>query len=193
MRMPLPVCVAVVLFAGLALPRVSTAQSQNPPAQQPQQNPDSQTDATAKSKDAPSSPAPKKVYTNDDLVSAPRGGLSVVGNGKADGKAGKSTAANNEPKNEQYWRGQAQRIRAQIAEVDRQIAQLKAANQTNGSGSSGSNPPAPPPLSAYSNSAHVHAGSQLQKLQDRKAQLQAEMDELEEQARKANVPPGWLR
>jgi hypothetical protein len=193
MRIPLPVCAAVVLLAGLALPRVSPAQSQSPPPQQPQQNPDSQTDAAAKPKDAPSSPAPKKVYTNDDLGSAPRGGLSVVGNGKADGKAGKSTAANNEPKNEQYWRGQAQRIHAQIAEVDRQIAQLKAANQTNGSGSSGSTPPAPAPLSAYSNSAHARAGSQMQRLQDRKAELLTEMDQLEEQARKANVPAGWLR
>lgn len=193
MRMPLPAGVAVVLFAGLLLPRVVPAQSQTPPQQPAQQNPDSSTDANAKSQAAKSTPAPKKVYTNDDLGSAPKAEVSVVGNNRAPSKAGKSTAANNEPKNEQYWRGRAQSLRAQMAEVDRQIARETAANQTNGSSTTGSNSPPPAPLSAYTNGAHARAGSQLQKLQDRKAALQAQMDQLEEEARKANVPPGWLR
>jgi hypothetical protein len=175
------------------LPLVSGAQSQDPPAQQSQQNPDSPADAAAKSKDAKSNPPPKKVYTNDDLGTAPKGELSVVGNSKPKGKTTQTAAANNEPKNEQYWRGQAQSLRNQLAEVDRQIAQLTAANQTNGGGTTGSNSSTPAPLSAYTNAAHARAGTQLQKLEDRKAELQEKMDQLEERARRAGVPPGWLR
>jgi len=195
MRYPITVYAGIALFAGLAAASVSRAQSQTapPPQSQSQENTDSPADAAAKAKDAKSSPAAKKVYTNDDLGGPPKGGLSVVGNSRADGKAGKSTAANNEPKNEQYWRGRAQSLRNQMAEVDRQIAQEKAANQPNGSGTTGSNPPPAAPLSAYTNSAHAHAGTQLQRLQERKVQLQAQMDQLEEEARKASVPPGWLR
>ena len=193
MRNPFTLYVGIALLAGLALAPASLAQSQTPAPQQPQQNPDSPADAAAKSKDAKSTAVPKKVYTNDDLSGMQSGNLSVVGNSKADGKAGKSTAADNEPKNEQYWRERAQKLRNQLAEVDRQIAQVTAANQPNGSGASGSNAAAPAPLSAYSNSSHARAGTQLRKLQDRRAELQAQMDQLEEQARRAGVPPGWLR
>jgi multidrug efflux pump subunit AcrB len=195
MRYPLTVYAGIALFAGLAVASVCRAQSQTaPPAQsQPQPNADSPADAAAKSKDANSSIAPKKVYTNDDLRSAPRSEVSVVGNNKAASKAGKSTATNNDAKNEQYWRGKAQTLRNQMAEVDRQIAQEKAANQTNGSVTTGTNSPPPAPLSAYTNSAHARAGTQLQKLEDRKTALQGQWDQLEEEARKAGVPPGWLR
>jgi hypothetical protein len=198
MRYSVTVYAGIALFAGLTAASVSWAQSQaTPPAQsQSQPNADSPTDPAAKSKYANGSAASKKVYTNDDLGSAPKGELSVVGSKNAASKAGKSTTANNEPKNEQYWRGRAQSLRNQMAEVDRQIAQEKAANQTGGSGTSGtggSTAPPPAPLSAYTNSAHARAGTQQQKLQDRKAALQAQMDQLEEEARKAGVPPGWLR
>ena len=138
-------------------------------------------------------PPAKKVYTNDDLGGGRRGDVSVVGNSKAAGKAGKSTAANNEPKNEQYWRGRAQKLRSQMAEVDRQIAQMTPANQTSGSATTGSTSSSPAPLSAYSNASHARAGVPLERLQNRKAELQAQMDQLEEEARKAGVPPGWLR
>ena len=193
MRNPITVYLGIALLAGLALAPVSPVRSQAPPAQQPQQNPDSPADAAAKSKDAKSTPAPKKVYTNDDLSGMRGGNISVVGNSRADSKTGKSTATNSDPKNAQYWRGRAQRLRAQMAEVDRQIAQVKAANQTNGSGTSGSNSSTPAPLGAYSNGSHARAGTQLRKLEERRAELQAQMDQLEDQARRAGVPPGWLR
>ncbi|HKO03874.1 MAG TPA: hypothetical protein VJW51_03960 [Candidatus Acidoferrales bacterium] len=195
MRNPIAGYLGIALLAGLALASVSRAQSQTTPPPQPpaQQNPDSLADAAAKAKEAKSGTAPKKVYTNDDLGGGRRGDVSVVGNTRADGKAGKSTTANNEPKNEQYWRGRAQKLRSQMAEVDRQIAQLTPANQTNGNGTSGSTSSSPAPLSAYSNASHARAGVPLERLQNRKAELQAQMDQLEEEARKAGVPPGWLR
>jgi len=193
LRNPSTVPLGIALLAGLVLAAVWPVSSQAPPAQQSQQNPDSPADAAAKSKDAKSTTAAKKVYTNDDLGGAQNGEVSVVGKSRADAKTGKSTTTSNDPKNEQYWRGRAQRLRAQMAEVDRQIAQVTAANQTNGSGTSGSNSSTPAPLSAYSNGPHARAGSQLRKLEEQKAELQAQMDQLEEQARRAGVPPGWLR
>ena len=145
MRDPIAGYLGIALLGSLALASVCRAQSQTtpPPQSQPQQNQDSLAEAAAKAKEAKSSTAPKKVYTNDDVGSPRSGNVSVVGNSKAEGKAGKTTAANNEPKNEQYWRGRAQRLRSQMEEVDRQIAQLTAANQPNAGGSGGSTSPAP--------------------------------------------------
>jgi hypothetical protein len=193
MRNPIAGYLGFALFASLALTGVSRAQSQTTPAQpQSQQNPDSPADAAAKSKAAKSNTAPKKVYTNDDLTGSPSQ-MSVAGSKNGDAKASKSTAASSEPKNEQSWRGRAQTLRNQMADVDRQIAQLTAANQTNSSGSAGSNPSSPAPLSAYTNASHAGAGNRLEKLRNRKAELQSQMDQLEEEARRAGVPPGWLR
>jgi hypothetical protein len=180
------------LLAGATIAGPAFCQSAAQPAAQ--QNQDSATAGTSQPKDAKSSTPAKKVYTNDDLRSTDSGGVSVVGNNRAAAKPGKATTADTGPKNEQYWRSRAQKLRNEMAEVDRQIAELEAANQDPHTGSSGTNPPPPPP-SAYTVGAHVRGGSStpLQRLENRKAQLQREMDQLEEEARKAGVPPGWLR
>jgi len=185
------------LLAALAIAAPAPAQSAPPQQPAPQQNAASATDPAAKPKDASSDSAPKKVYTNGDLSGRGGGGVSVVGNSKSTAKTGQ--AATNQPKNEQYWRNRAQQLRNQMAEVDRQIAQFESANQnqhTASTSSNGTNPPPPPP-SAYTVEAHVrgsaNANNPLERLKRRKAQIQQEMDQLEEEARRANVPAGWLR
>jgi hypothetical protein len=175
---------AITLLAGAALASPARAQNSSP-----------QADSANQPKDAPSNPPPKKVYTNDDLRSTDRGGVSVVGNSKAAAKSPQSNS--NEPKNERYWHNRAQQLRNRMAEVDHQIAELEASNQSQHPGSGGSNSgnPPPPPPSAYTVGAHVRGGTStpLERLKDRKAQLQQQMDQLEDEARQAGVPPGWLR
>jgi len=191
---------SIGLLAALAMASPAPAQSPSvpppmPPTPAPAQNPPAPPDADNKPKDAPAKPAPKKVYTNDDLGGGRRGEVSVVGNSKTAAKPAQT--ATNEPKNEQYWHNRAQKLRNDMAAVDREIAQLQAENQGEHSASgnsSGTNPP-PPPTSAYygGSRASNQYQNQLRKLNNRKAQIQEQMDQLEEEAHKANVPPGWLR
>ncbi len=189
------------LVAALAIagPARGQGQAQPPSSPQPatQQNQDSVADAARKAKDAANNgttngEAPKKVYTNEDLRRMDSSDVSVVGNTKGAGKAGQT--ASNDPKDEKYWHDRMQKLRDQMAQVDHQIAQIEGANQDQHSATSGSNPP-PPPTSAYTVGAHAHGGNatQLEKLKERKAQIQQQMEQLEDEARRANVPPGWLR
>jgi hypothetical protein len=178
---------ATLTIAGPALGQAQSSGSQ-PAASQ--QDTNSSPDPAARPK-----AAAKKVYTNDDLKSGDAGDVSVVGNDKRAVRPGQTAA--NQTKNEQYWHNRAEQLRRQMAELDRQIAQIEAANQKENSqsaSSGGTNPP-PAPLSAYTVGSHVRGGNttQLDRLKNRKAQLQEQMDQLEEEARKANVPPGWLR
>jgi hypothetical protein len=195
MRNPIAGCAGIALLASLAFAPVSLAQPQTtpaPPQPPPQQNQDSVAEAAAKAKAAKSTPTGKRVYTDEDLKGK-QGGISVAGDKKGDSRAANSNAAGNPSKNEQYWRSRAQQLRNQMAEVDRQIAELAPTNQTNASGRSASGSSTPPPPSAYTVGAHARADVPMQRLQGRKAQIQAQMDQLEDEARRAGVPPGWLR
>ena len=197
MRISTRLFVGLNLLAALGLAFPVRAQSQSQPAQQPAtaQTPDTPAAAATKPKDTTAPAAPKRVYTNDDLRGMGGGGVSVVGNSRTPAKSGLSNS--NEPKNEQSWRSRAQKLRNDMAQVDREIAELEAANQKSGNGtngSNGSNPP-PPPTSAYYGGSRVNSQyqNQLRRLNNRKAQIQEQMDQLQEEARRANVPAGWLR
>jgi hypothetical protein len=180
--------VIALLCAG-AWTDATAAQSQALPQSQPQsqQNPDAAKDANDKSKNDRKSSAPRKVYTNDDLTGLEKDGVSVVGGKQSDGKTAKCDTTKAGKQNEAYWRGRAQNLRNQMAEVDRQIAQLTGTTQTNGSDTG--NATTPPQGVFYVGGR----GARLQNLQNRKAALQKQMDQLVEEARKASVPPGWLR
>ena len=192
MRLPIIPIAAITLFAASAghpLP----AQSTQPPAPAQQATDSSSPDASAKSKDGatatPANGAPaitaKHVYTNDDVRTMDRRDVSVVGKNEKPGKA----TSSNEPKNEAYWHNRAQKLRDQIADVDRQIAEFNRQEQA----TTGSPSTQPPPPGAYTVGARSRSSAQLERLQNRKAALEQQMEELQDEARKAGVPPGWLR
>jgi len=178
------------LLAALAITCPAAARQAAAPAQ----NPGAPADSAGKPQDTSNPPA-KKVYTNDDLNGHGKGEISVVGSSKQAVRPGDT--ATNGPKNEQYWRSRAQKLRNQMADVDRQIAQVEAANQkeraaaTNPSGTS----PQTAPVGAYygGSRASNQYENQMKRLKVRKAQIQEQIDQMEEEARRANVPPGWLR
>ena len=181
MRLPFSVSVGMALLAAAVC--ASAALAQSAPPSQPAS--DAPADSASKPKDAPSKSPAKKVYTNDDLKGAPREDVSVVGNNRGTGRIAPSNA---DKKNQQYWHDRAQRIRNDMAEVDRQIALLTRPDPATGA-SLPNSPPSPPGTHATTS----RPAMQLQRLQSRKAQLQQQMDQLEEEARRADVPPGWLR
>lgn len=175
-------------------------QQQNPPQQQPaqqtQQDTDSVADAARKAKaDKPATPA-KKVYNTEDLASSSgSGGVSTVGDTNAakddaSAPADKSAGAKGgEPvKDEAYWRGRAQTLREQMAQVDAQIAQLQ--DEMKKGGNAGFNVQS----GVASNTIYFEdRDTKLKKLEEKKAQIQKQMDDLEEEARKADVPASWVR
>jgi len=170
----------------LSLAMLATLAWAGAAAAQSAQGPETPADAASKPKDVPADTPAKKVYTNDDLKGTPRSDVSVVGKNE---KAGKAATTSNEPKNEAYWHNRAQKLRDQIADVDRQIAEFNRQDQA----ATGSSAPQPPPPGAYTVGARSRASAQLERLQNRKAALEQQMEQLQDEARKAGVPPGWLR
>jgi len=188
----------------------SLAQSQDPPAQQSQ--PAGQTSSqsqpqstsqtpTQEKDDSPAEAARKakakkaatkgKVFTEEDLSGMNKSGVSVVGTESK--KTPPRTAAKrgdvNSPGNgEEYWRGKAQPILSEMVEIDQAIAQLREDIKKYGVGGI-------EVASNYKNGvAYVEdRNAQIQALQKRKATLQKQLDDLEEEGRKAGAQPAWFR
>jgi len=182
------------------------SQDQNPPQQQAQPETDSVAEAARKAKANKPKADTKKVYTTDDFPSSRGGGSSTSddkdanakGNGadaanKALGKAGGATGGNmnaggSPAKDEAYWRGRAQKLRDQMAQVDAEIDKLK--DEMKKGGNAGFNVQS----GLTSNTVYFDdRNTQLKKLEQRKAEIQKQMDDLEEEARKADVPSSWVR
>jgi len=213
-RFSLPVVLAFIA-AFAATPRTLHArrqpqgqsQQQSPPAQQPatpqsQKDPPQEgsvADAARKSKTDKPKPATKKVFTDEDVSSLKGNTLSVVGeeppaaDPNADpnapgAKEPAKPAAQPGPKDEAYWRAKAKKIRDQMAEVDQQIATLQDEIKKGG------NLGVDPKTGLTQNVIILEDRSaKLKSLEKKRDDLQAQMDALEEEARRADVPVGWLR
>ncbi len=168
--------------------------------------------ARAKSADGSASTAPSassaapKVYSNENLGSLSSHGVSYVGgdiaNNSGDAATTQSAAngnsANNATSNgkgaagdksgESYWRGQAQQIRSQMADIDRQILRIQDDIAKNGAVS------IDPQSGARQGVIMVEdRNADIKKLEDRKADLQNSLDQLAEEGRKAGADSGWFR
>jgi hypothetical protein len=186
--------IAAALFAPTALAQAE----QTPPPQQPAQAQpaqDSVADAARKAK-ADKAAKPKKVFTDEDVSSLKGGGLSVVGEQTSavpaaeEGKPGAkpSAEAPKGVKDEAYWRGRAQKIHSQMADLDKQINTLQDDMKKGG------NLAVDPKSGLNQNVIYFEDRSaKLKALQKQRDELQKQMDALEEEARRADVPIGWLR
>jgi DNA repair exonuclease SbcCD ATPase subunit len=181
---------SLLIFITGVLPELCCAQSglpATPPAanQQSTQTANGQT-STAAGKTEKT----KKVWTNEE-VSALQGTVSVVGTERAaEGKtksSGNNASAAPDPR-----RGKIQRYRAAIAELrkkidaaDQRITQLKNFKADDSSPSGGINP-----TGRYN---MVPLDEQVKQLEAKKKQLEANIEDLENQARKEGIEPGELR
>ena len=137
-------------------------------------------------------PKPNHVYTDDDLSSV-GGAISVVGDASSsDQSSGDSNAqasgASSGSKDETYWRGRADAIKRQIADVDRQIENKKAEIAKAG-------PASFDPSAGLSQGVIVihDRNAELKDLQDRKQSLENQLDQLADEGRKAGADSGWFR
>lgn len=163
-------------------------QSQSQAQPKPPQKDETAADASKKAQKEKAKP--KKVYTEEDL-SGMKGGVSVVG--EADRKGARSAGpvdpgGEQQPNGEQYWRRRARQILNQIAAIDDAIAKTKDDIKKYGSGGFDVT------TGMKNNIAYINdRNGQLTSLEKRKADLEKQMDDLQEEGRKAGAQPSWFR
>jgi hypothetical protein len=152
------------------------------------------TDKTAPKQDTQATPEkkkPKKVWTNDEVATLP-GKVSVVGqphqgveySRQMEGDSSSDKGYGQESQIDSY-RQQIGELHNQIDAVDQRIAQLKNFKGENGSPTGGINP-----NKGYN---MVPLEDQVKQLEAKKKQLQGQIDDLENEARKNGIDPGKLR
>ncbi|HUL15252.1 MAG TPA: hypothetical protein VLV88_04590 [Terriglobales bacterium] len=180
---------AVFSPAFLAAQQTQDAPDPPKPPAKPAQTPKADSD-TKKTSDAKK---PKKVWTEDDLGKL-KGRVSVVGKSGSNGGSGSDWESDGDSGNEAHsgktslgeqLRSELARLQAQMNDTDQKIAQLKNIQSGATSGNS---------------EMQLHHGynmdplpDQIKKLEDKKTQIQTQMDAIYEQARKNGIEPGQLR
>jgi hypothetical protein len=153
------------------------------------QSPDTSSPAPAAQPQTAAPPAdakkPKKVWTNENLSGA-SGTVSVVGDPK---NAAKAKPSSDKPADAQYIasvRKQIDKYQEQIADVDRQLLDLKNFSQGEPNTSAGGIK-----LNKGYNREPIEV--QIRVLQDQRKDFQSKIDALSDEARKKGVEPGQLR
>jgi hypothetical protein len=179
-------------IAIMLLSCTSALASQNSGTASNAQNAPSAAAATKPSVDATSTPAkkPKKVWTNDEISSAGGpGAISVVGPTKAQpGRSGQSSTGTSSSERERQiatYRDRLHQLNGQVEAADKQISDLRNFNGNN-SGASGG-------ININHRYSMTPVDDQVKALEEKKKQLQVQIDAVEDQARKYGVEPGQLR
>jgi hypothetical protein len=195
-----------VLWVGLALlgpsalavaqsqsqPAQSSSSSQSQPQSQAQQKDDSAADAAKKpQKDKPK---PKRVYTEEDLSGLRGNGVSVVGDANAPARSNVPASqpsggdATKSLRDEEYWRGRASQIKEQMAATDEAIKNLQAEIKKNGATGFDAQ------SGLKQNVIYVDdRNARLKQLEQRRQDLDKQMDLLQEEGRKAGADSAWFR
>ncbi len=146
-----------------------------------------------------------KIWTNDDIERLVRGErINVVGtvaspeaatpaSGEVAAVAAEAEAAAEPaeqaqpqlPKEQtpEYWQQRAKPLREELAKVEQQLQQLRS-----GQGQAASNA-----INVNANAPGVDVAETIQRFEQRRTELQRKMDDLQAEARRAGVPPGWVR
>lgn len=174
----------------------SSQQSSSQTQSQPQQKEESTADAAKKAQKEKAKP--KKVYTEEDLAGMRGNGVSVVGDDKPAGAGGAGTnSADGKTKtgvvpmsgqDEEYWRGKASGLLGRIAATEQQIAKLQDDIKKYGSGGFDVT------TGRKDNIAYINdRNGQVKELEKRKADLEKQLDDLQDEGRKAGASPAWFR
>ncbi len=192
---------SLILLAACASAGLAGAQSSSTPASPSSQDSSQQqapapAKSTASEKDqATEKKKPKKVWTNEEISSV-KGTISVVGDSSSSGPAKdsrQSQAAEAVAKSEDAARGrQLANYRNQILglrnpqeAIDKKIAELRNFKAENSSSSGG--------IDIRHGYSMTPVADQIAQLEDKKKQIQAKIDNLEDEARKNGIEPGELR
>ena len=160
----------------------------------------SSTEALNRRRTEPRGEAPKKVWTAADLARLRGGNVSVVGTSGAEGSvpaaAASSPSAPDEDaapaESESEWRAAALALRQRIAALERQVEWLDRVDASwegyvLGTGSFQG------PIASASASKIAETRRRRAEAEAGLQQARGELSRLEDRARRARVPPGWLR
>jgi hypothetical protein len=181
-------------------PAKPAAQGQ-PPAPAASQAQTSSSDANAATpKDQasdkdPTKKKPKKVWTNEEM-STMHGTISVVGNPEQANAASDSRKWNsdsdsgngNDLEREKVvanYREQLRQLRGQQDDIDKKITDYRNFKADNASPSGG--------INVRNRYSMTPAEDQIRQLEEKKKQIQARIDAIDEEARKNGIEPGELR
>jgi len=189
----------------------SQTQSSPPPAQQQQQSQPAQTASQApaqsqtsaapatdsvaeaarkaKAKNAAAKSVAGKTYTEEDLAGLPSRGVSVVGDGAASRPSDDYNSSQQQQNSQEaYWRGRARAIHQQMESTDAQIKQTEEDIKKYGNGGFD------PSTGLRQNVIYFEdRQAKLNSLKKRRADLEKQLDDLQDEARKASVLPDWVR
>jgi multidrug efflux pump subunit AcrB len=158
-------------------------QSQTPAAAAPQ-TASQESNATGAAASGQTKKKTKKVWTNEEMSSV-GGNVSVVGDSSqtrhAEGTTN-VTNANNAQRIAAY-RNQILQYRKQMDALDKQIADFRNFKADNSSGG----------MDPHIRYTMTPSEDRIKQLEDKKKQIQAKIDTLEDAARKEGIEPGQLR
>ncbi|HSC77276.1 MAG TPA: hypothetical protein VLB32_01830 [Candidatus Acidoferrales bacterium] len=142
-----------------------------------------------------------KVWTNDEIERLVRGDRTLVVGTAApaspsaateeaapaaeEAAAAPAEEAPQKPKEQtpEYWQERMKPLREEMAKVDQQLQQLRS-----GQGQAASNA-----INVNANAPGVDVRDTIQRLEQKRADLQRQFEDLQTEARRAGVPPGWVR
>jgi chromosome segregation ATPase len=163
-----------------------------------QQNPDPMAEAARKARaEQQAAGKPKKIYTNDDIPSAPAAssksadGKDVAATGDTAAKDDKDTAEENDPKKEAYWKKRFAKARAKLADAEKEVDVLQRELDKN------QVQYYPNPQTALMQQyTRKDIDDNLAQLDAKKKQVEAlkqQIGDLEDELRKSGGDPGWAR
>jgi hypothetical protein len=161
---------------------------------QPPAPADSLAEAARKAREKKAKQDSPKVYTEDEMSKLSSHGVSVVGEGN--GPGGNSAGDRYVPdsrdqsrnREEAHWRGRARNLLSQMAATDQQIEKVKEEIKKYGNGGFD------PSTGLGKNVIYVDdRQSQLKRLEQQRANLDKQMDQLQEEGRRAGAQPSWFR
>ncbi len=178
----------------------SSGSGQTPPAQAPAAAPTTTATTAAKTteakgqavdKNSAAKKKPKKVWTDDD-ISKVQGGISVVGdasssNGSSEARQEESANSSDAAQESQIsnYREQLRQLQAQLDVTDKKIDDLRNFKAEDTSASGGINP-----NHGYT---MTPVADQIKQLEQKKKQIQDQIDAVTDEARKKGIEPGQLR
>jgi len=140
--------------------------------------------------------ATPKVYTDDSVTTLSGHGVSVVGDGKGGGGGSSysgnsyagASAQGSAASQEQYWRGRAAAIKNQMAACDQRISEIQDEIAKHGAVT------VDPMSGAQAGVIFVEdRNAQIKQVERQKEGFQRQLEELEEEGRKAGADSGWFR
>jgi hypothetical protein len=126
----------------------------------------------------------KKVWTNENLEDVNTSAISLVGDAR-NGSPGNSSAKPASAQVVAAYRKQLTTLQAQLAGVEKQIADLKSFSKGEAPGANG--------MQLHKSYSTEPVDDQVRKLEKKKKSLAAQMDAVFDAARKRGIEPGQLR